>query len=154
MRRTASSVLRDLEIRVANLEAQASRNIYRQPSDETISLREEAHQIRKGLLEKLKRAGYVIEDDYDYVQNAIKKHPLSIKRFENGVENPDFISELVGDIKRTLGIRRGSWDKRKENGDVYITITDVIHGDFQLKISINTFFPTLNISVKPLTEVR
>ena len=155
MRRTASSVLRDLEIRVANLEAQASRTIYKQPSDETIALREEAHQIREGLLKKLKRAGYVIKDEYDYVTNKIEKHPLPIKRFENGVENPDFIPALVGDIRRLLGVKRGSWQKRKVGKyEYYYTITDVIRGDFQLQISMNTFYPTLNISVKPLTEVR
>ena len=70
MRRTASSVLRDLEIRVANLEAQASRIVYT-PSDETIALREEASVIRADLLQKLKRAGYVIKDEYDYATIVI-----------------------------------------------------------------------------------
>tara|TARA_B100000424_G_scaffold228735_1_gene189969 strand:+ start:574 stop:990 length:417 start_codon:yes stop_codon:yes gene_type:complete len=36
MRRTASSVLRDLEIRVARLERQASKNIFRLPNVETV----------------------------------------------------------------------------------------------------------------------
>tara|TARA_Y100001970_G_scaffold138931_1_gene170898 strand:+ start:517 stop:933 length:417 start_codon:yes stop_codon:yes gene_type:complete len=119
MRRTASSVLRDLEIRVARLEKRASKNIFRLPNIETVDFSpagsgkqyqfEKNHDVsvfdmNKGnirlLIKTLDRAGDLIDGD---LQRAIdKKKDILLENF-NMIEKTDlgFFEDVVRSNPRT-----------------------------------------------------